>query len=82
MKILHVKAKESFDQVFGADSFIQNWPNIYTKGVLVGNMDNEYYYVLKSNDGRVEIAEVTAFFSQEELDNHLEIIKEISVINT
>ena len=65
-----VKAKESFHCVFGADSFIHNWPHIETSGVLVRKIRG-YYYVV--NTAGVTYND-TAFFSQEELDNHLEIL--------
>lgn len=78
MKILTVKANETFDQVFGADSFIQQWPNITTKGVMVTEQ-HDGYFILKVKAGKLTIASDTAFFSKEEIDNHMTILDEMSV---
>jgi hypothetical protein len=72
--LIKVVAKESFHNVFGADSFTENWPEIHTTGVLVNGisqMTHTLYYVC-DQDGRP--FNDTAFFSQEEMNDHLKII--------
>lgn len=78
MNIIKVKTNETFNQVFGADCFIENWPKITTTGIIIGKGKDDNYYVLKVKNGAIEIANNTAFFSQEELDNHLDIIEVIA----
>ena len=66
-----VKAKENFGAVFGADCFLQYWPEIESSGIEVQKMGN-YYYVME-NGKRVNSS---AFFSETELQNYLEIVSE------
>lgn len=67
---MKVKAGKRFVSiVFGADDFIKNFPEIMTTGVDVKKI-GDYYYVMV--DGKP--VHDSAFFSQEELDDGLQII--------
>lgn len=66
---MKVKANKNFGQVFGADSFIQHWPEILTTGIEV-QKDGSLYYVMV--DGKQ--VHDSAFFSEEELTNCLEVL--------
>lgn len=64
-----VKIGDNFQAVFGADSFIENFPEIATTGIEVVKI-NSYYYVVKNN----KIVHDSAFFTEEELE-YLEVMK-------
>jgi len=68
---MKVKAKSNFYNVFGADSFIQHWPEILTTGIEI-KKDSSFYYVVV--DGK--IAHDSAFFSEEEFEQCLEVLSE------
>lgn len=68
---MKVKAKSNFYNVFGADSFIQHWPEILTTGIEVQKYGSLYYVMA---DGKQ--VHDSAFFSEEEITNCLEVLSE------
>jgi hypothetical protein len=49
--------------VFGADDFIQHFPEVLTSGIEVEKQDDDFFYVMSG--GRK--VHDTAFFSEEEM---------------
>lgn len=74
--IEYFKAKPTFDRVFGADSFIEYWPEILTTGIRLMKGSDVYgwYHVVDEQGKKFND---TAFFSAEEME-HLEKVDDPS----
>lgn len=49
-------------RVFGADSFLQYWPQLTTTGIEIEKL-GDYFYIMINN----QIANDTAFFNEDEM---------------
>ncbi|HET8688478.1 MAG TPA: hypothetical protein VFM18_17845 [Methanosarcina sp.] len=63
-----IKDRDGFDNVFGADCFLECFPELLTTGVEV-RRHNDFYYVFR--DGK--FVHDSSFFTEEEMQ-YLEII--------
>lgn len=63
-----VKNKDDFMLVFGADSFLEYWPQLLTTGVELKELSGCYYIVING-----VIAHDTAFFTEDEMQ-YLELV--------
>lgn len=67
--IVTIKDKRGFmNNVFGADSFLEHWPELETSGVTV-RQEHGLYYILDEGDN---VVNNTAFFAPDEMQ-YLEI---------
>lgn len=67
---VRIKDLKGFNSsVFGADSFLEYWPEILTTGVDVKKHEGFYYILIKG-----KMSNNTAFFSKEEMKYFEEIL--------
>lgn len=65
--IVTIKNKQEFMRsVFGAESFVEYWPELETSGVTVRKESNGHYYIL--DECKPHTGNDTAFFTEEELE--------------
>lgn len=81
MDIIKLRAKDASQfesEVFGGWSFLEHYPHILTEGVDVFLHENGMYYMVKDGkpvDGVRTFTASSSFFSQEEVDNCMEVVK-------
>lgn len=64
--VVMIGDQSTFYQVFGADTFISRYPNLFTSGLSLCQLPDTNFYIVENG----KIVSDSSFFSVDEVNNH------------